>query len=86
MSEWSVAVAFIMMAMLHAFTWVAVTRLTDVVRAAVDVHMRTQIAMHKELCRMNDRFTPVQDAPRSPMSVDEWQRVTAARDAVRGGG
>lgn len=41
--------------------WVCFWQLTinaEVARAVNDVQMRALIGIHKELCRMNDRFTP----------------------------
>jgi hypothetical protein len=50
--------------------------------AYVNYHMRVQVELHKELCRLNDRFTPAGGAPPVP---DVVARAQAARDALRGG-
>lgn len=61
-------------------TWYLLRELTNVVRAAFDLHMRTQVAMHAELCRMNDRFTP-----KNAQDPEPYAEAERARTALRGG-
>lgn len=62
--------------------WVGVwqvRQLTLGLMALGDYHMRVQVQLHQELCRMNDRFTPVGGPPPPPPAP------SAALSALRGG-
>ena len=59
---------------------VTLRELVEVTRAAIDLHLRTQVAIHKELCRLNDRFQ-AREAP--PMPSAPPPDVQARIDALR---
>lgn len=56
--------------MLLASVW----RLIEVVRACIDVHMRVQCGIHKELCALNDRLNPAQSPEQIQQRLDERLR------------
>lgn len=77
---WQVSAVAFPFLLLLALLLAGVRELVNVVRAAIDVHMRVTVAMHKEMVEMNQRFSgrPAATPPSGPPA--------SALDALRGGG